>query len=88
VATHRRNFVRGVAGKVIKKIDTGVEEGQVFIDIQFKDKTSCVIYIGPAQIQVERAPNHRVEEGRRLDEESLHRAEFPQPSSAILLPPK
>lgn len=55
MATHRRNFVRGVAGNVVTKIETGVEEGQVFIDIQFKDKTSCVIYVGPAQIKVERA---------------------------------
>lgn len=55
MATHRRNFVRGVAGKVITKIETGVEEEQVFIDIQFQDKTSCVLYIGPAQIKVERA---------------------------------
>jgi len=55
VATHRRNFTRGVAGKVIKKIETGVEEGQVFIDIQFTDKTSCAIYVGPAQVKVERA---------------------------------
>jgi len=55
VATHRRNFVRGVAGKIIKKIETGVEEEQVFIDIHFQDKTSCVLYVGPARIQVERA---------------------------------
>lgn len=55
MATHKRNFVRGVAGKIIKKIETGNEEGQVFIDIRFQDKTSCVIYVGPAQIQVESA---------------------------------
>jgi hypothetical protein len=55
LATHKHNFVRGVAGKIIKKIETGTEEGQVFIDIQFQDKTSCVIYVGPAPIQVERA---------------------------------
>lgn len=55
MATHRKSFVRGVAGKVIRKIDTGNEEGQVYIDIQFQDKTSCVIYIGPAEIEVERA---------------------------------
>lgn len=55
MATHKHKFVRGVAGKTIKKIETGTEEGQVYIDLQFQDKTSCVIYVGPAQIQVERA---------------------------------
>ena len=55
MATHRKNFVRGVAGKVIKKIETGVEDEQVFIDIHFQDTTSCVIYVGPAQVKVDRA---------------------------------
>jgi hypothetical protein len=55
LATNKHNFVRGVAGKVIKKIETGVEDEQVFIDIHFQDTTSCVIYVGPAQIKVERA---------------------------------
>jgi hypothetical protein len=55
LATDKRKFVRGVEGKIIKRIETGTEEGQVYIDIQFQDTTSCVIYIGPAQIKVERA---------------------------------
>jgi hypothetical protein len=55
VATHRRNFIRSVAGKIIKKIETGTEDDQVFIDIHFQDKTSCVFYVGPARVQVERA---------------------------------
>lgn len=55
VATHKRNFLRGVAGKIIKKIETGSEEGQVYIDFQFQDKTACMIYVGPAELKVERA---------------------------------
>jgi hypothetical protein len=55
LATDKRNFVRGVEGKIIKKIETGTEEGQVFIDIHFQDTTSCVIYVGPAELKVERA---------------------------------
>jgi hypothetical protein len=55
LATHKHNFARGVEGKIVKKIETGTEEGQVFIDIQFQGTTSCVIYIGPAELKVERA---------------------------------
>ena len=55
MATNKHNFARGVEGKIVKKIETGTEEGQVFIDIQFQDTTSCVIYIGPAELKVERA---------------------------------
>ena len=56
VATHGRNFVLGVKGKVVQKIETGTEEDEVYIDIHFQDETSCVIYVGPAQIKVESAP--------------------------------
>jgi len=55
VATNERTFIEGVQGKVIEKILTGNEEDQVYIDIHFQDTTSCVIYIGPAQIEVESA---------------------------------
>lgn len=50
-----KTFVKGVRGKVIKKIETGNEEDQVYIDIHFEDKTSCIIYIGPAEMKVESA---------------------------------
>ena len=55
MATNKRKFVRGVQGRIVKEIETGTEEGQVYIDIQFQDTTSCVIYIGPAELKVERA---------------------------------
>ena len=55
MATNERTFIEGVQGKVIEKILTGNEEDQVYIDIHFQDTTSCVIYIGPAQIEVESA---------------------------------
>ena len=55
MATHKKKFVRGVAGKVVESIETGNEEEQVYIDIHFQDKTSCIIYISPADIFVESA---------------------------------
>jgi hypothetical protein len=42
-------------GKIVKKSQTGTKEGHVFIDIQLQDTTSCVIYVGPAELKVDRA---------------------------------